>query len=230
MGVATFVLIHGAGDVGWFWHLVVDELRARGHEAIAPDLPCDDDSASLNDYADAVVRAVGDRQELVVVGHSYGCFTAPLVADRLPVGVLVLVAGMIPVPGESPADWWTNTGYGEAVRKQAELDGGRTGNSDPFVSYYNGVPRALAEEALRKERRESSTAYSSPWPLRAWPDVPTKFLLCEDDQFFPADFFRRLVPERLGIVLDEIPGGHCVALSHPHELADRLEAYAAERE
>ncbi|WP_253787469.1 alpha/beta fold hydrolase [Nocardia amikacinitolerans] len=112
--MATFVLIHGAGDVGWFWHLVVDELRARGHEAIAPDLPCDDDSASLNDYADAVVRAVGDRRELVVVAHSYGCFSAPLVADQLPVGVLVLVAGMIPAPGESPADWWTNTGYGEA--------------------------------------------------------------------------------------------------------------------
>jgi len=27
--VATFVLIHGAGDVGWYWHLVEAELRAR---------------------------------------------------------------------------------------------------------------------------------------------------------------------------------------------------------
>ncbi|TQM33580.1 alpha/beta hydrolase [Nocardia bhagyanarayanae] len=216
--MTTFVLIHGAGDVGWYWHLVEAELRARGHETVAPDLPCDDDSADLNDYADTVVRAVGDRQDLVVVGHSFGGFTAPLVADRLPVGVLVLVAGMIPSPGESPADWWTNTGYGEAVRKQAELDGGRTGNADPFVSYYNGVPRALAEEASSKERGDSSTAYGSPWPLNKWPEVPTKFLLCKNDQFFPADFFRRLVPERLGIVPDEIPGGHCVALSHPHEL------------
>ena len=43
--MATFALIHGAGDVGWYWHLVVAELRRRGHQAVAPDLPCDDDSA-----------------------------------------------------------------------------------------------------------------------------------------------------------------------------------------
>ncbi|WP_433332258.1 alpha/beta fold hydrolase [Spirillospora sp. CA-294931] len=227
MEVANFALIHGGGDVGWYWHLVAADLRSRGHDVVAPDLPCDDDSATLDDYADTVVKAVGDRRDLVVVGQSYGGFTAPLVAARLPVDVLVLVAAMIPSPGESAADWWTNTGYGEAVRKQAALDGGRTGNADVLVSYYNGVPRALAEEALSKERDESSTAYGSPWPLSAWPDVPTKYVLCEDDLFFPADFLRRLVPERLGIVPDEIPGCHCVALSHPKELTDVLVSYTA---
>jgi len=40
----TFVLIHGAGDVGWYWHLVEAELRARGHDVVAHDLPGDDDS------------------------------------------------------------------------------------------------------------------------------------------------------------------------------------------
>ena len=45
--MATYVLIHGAGDVGWYWHLVETELRARGHDTLAPDLPCDDDSAGL---------------------------------------------------------------------------------------------------------------------------------------------------------------------------------------
>jgi hypothetical protein len=32
--VATFVLIHGAGDVGWYWHLVEAELQARGHRTV----------------------------------------------------------------------------------------------------------------------------------------------------------------------------------------------------
>ena len=58
--MSTFVLIHGAGDVGWYWHLVEAELRRRGHDTVAPDLP-GDDSAGLNEYADAVVEAVGDR-------------------------------------------------------------------------------------------------------------------------------------------------------------------------
>lgn len=82
--MATFVLIHGGGDVGWSWHLVERELQARRHRTVAPDLPCDDNTATLLDYADAVVDAIDDRRELIVVGHSYGGFTAPLVADRVP--------------------------------------------------------------------------------------------------------------------------------------------------
>ena len=146
--MATFVLIHGGGDVGWHWHLLQRELRARGHDSVAPDLPCDDDDATLVDYADTVIEAVGDQRNLVVVGHSYGAFTAPVVADRLRAEALVLLAGMIPFPGEAPADWWSNTSHEQAVRDQAKLDGGKTGNPDPMVSYYHDVPRALAEEAL----------------------------------------------------------------------------------
>jgi hypothetical protein len=59
--MATFALIHGAGDVGWYWHLVERELRRHAHDVVAPELPCDDDAASLDDYADAVVDAIGGR-------------------------------------------------------------------------------------------------------------------------------------------------------------------------
>jgi pimeloyl-ACP methyl ester carboxylesterase len=225
--MSTFVLIHGGGDVGWSWHLVEAALRERGHDVLAPDLPGDDESHTLSDYADAVVDAVGDRKDLVVVGHSFGAFTASLVAERLPVDVLVLLAGMIPAPGESPDDWWANTGYSSAVAEQAERDGGLTGNEDPFVSFYHDVPRELATEAMSRERAHpSSTASANPWPLDAWPDVPTKFVLCTEDRFFPPDFYRKLAADRLGIVPDEIQGSHCVALSRPKELADLLERYS----
>jgi len=226
--MSTFVLIHGAGDVGWYWHLVEAELRTWGHDVVAPDLPGDDDSLELTDYAETVIETVGSRTDLVVVAQSYGGFTAPLVADRLPTDVLVLVAGMIPAPGEAPDDWWRNTGYPDAVQQQASRDGGKTGNEDPYVSFYHDVPRELAEEAMRKERAHPSAASGrSPWPLDAWPNVTTKFVLCTEDRFFPPDFMRRLVAERLGIVPDEIAAGHCVALSRPEELAAILDGYAA---
>src|SRR5919204_6190034 len=115
LAMATFALIHGAGDVGWYWHLIERELRERGHDVVAPDLPCDDDSANLWDYADTVAKAVGDRRELAVVAQSAGAFTAPLVCTRVPVEILVLVAGLVTKPGEAPGEWWTNTGY-EPVR------------------------------------------------------------------------------------------------------------------
>jgi pimeloyl-ACP methyl ester carboxylesterase len=225
--MSTFVLIHGAGDGGWYWHLVEAELRARGHDVVAPDLPAGDDSAGLGEYADAVVEAVGDRKDLVVVGQSFGGFTATLVADRLPAEALVLVAAMIPSPGEAPGDWWENAGYRDAVREQAARDGGLTGNDDPYVSFFHDVPRELAEEALRRERAHpTEAAMAAPWTLEEWPKVPTRFVLCTEDRFFPPDFLRRLAAERLKITPDEIRSGHCVALSRPKELAGLLEGYA----
>jgi pimeloyl-ACP methyl ester carboxylesterase len=217
--MSTFVLIHGAGDVGWYWHLVEAELRRRGHDAVAPDLPCDDDAAGLPEYADAVVEAIGDRTDLVVVAQSLGGFTAPLVCDRVPVKLLILVAPMIPAPKEAPADYWANTRYGEVVQERYD---------DDIALFYQDVPPELTSEALRRSRKQSETRLAEPSPLAAWPDVPTRVLLCRDDRLFPAAFVRRVARERLGIAPDEIDGGHTPALSRPKELAERLEAYAAQ--
>ena len=212
--MATFVLIHGAADSSWYWHLVEPELRRREHDVVAVDLPCEDEDAGLAEYTDAVVGAVGDRTALVVVAQSFGGFTAPLVCSHRPVALLVLLAGLIPSPGEKAEDWWANTGYDAAGVPQ-----------DPIELFFHDVPPELAAEAMRRERKQAATPGREPWPLEAWPDVPTRYLLCRDDRLLQAEFVRRVVRERLGIVPDEIDGGHCVALSRPRELAARLEAY-----
>ena len=214
--MATYVFIHGAGDVGWYWHLVEADLRARGHDAVAPDLPCEDDSAGLPEYADVVIEAIGERTDLVVVAQSFGGFTAPLVCDRVVVDLLVLVAPMIPAPGEAPADYWTNTRYTDEARESSD---------DEIALFYQDVPAELAAEALQRGRGQSEARMHEPSPLKAWPDVPTRVLLCRDDRVFPAPFLRRVAQERLGITPDEIDGGHTPALSRPQELADLLEAY-----
>jgi pimeloyl-ACP methyl ester carboxylesterase len=214
--MATFVFIHGAGDVGWYWHLVEAELRARGHDTVAPDLPCEDDAAGLPEYADAVVDSIGDLTDLVVAAQSLGGFTAPLVCDRIPVDLLVLIAPMIPVPGEAPADYWTNTRYEDEARESFD---------DEIALFYQDVPPDLASAALKRGRVQSEARMQEPCPMQVWPDVPTRVLLCRDDRLFPAAFLRRVAQQRLGITPDEIDGGHTPALSRPKELADRLEAY-----
>ena len=218
--MAAFALIHGAGDVGWYWHLVEQELRLRGHESVAPDLPCDDDSAGLPEYASTVVEAIGDRDDVVVVAQSFGGFTAPLVADLVPACALVLVAGMIPAPGEAPDDWVANTGFDRVMRERAQ----ERAQQDVF---YHDVPRDLADQARSKARVQSATPGHNPWPLSAWPDVPTRFVLCAEDRFFPSGFMGRVVADRLGITPDTIASGHCAALSRPEELAGMLAGYAA---
>ncbi len=215
MTTATYVFIHGAGDVGWYWNLLETELRGRGHDTVAPDLPIEDDSAGLTDYADVVIDAVGERANLIVVAQSFGGYVAPIVCDRLPARLLVLVAGMVPVPGETAEEMFANTAW-----KQAELD-----DSGPLAVFYHDVPPELAAEAMSRGRAQSGTPGREPWPLKAWPDVPTRFLLCRDDRLFPASWLRRVVIDRLGITPDEIEGGHRPALSRPRELADCLEAY-----
>jgi hypothetical protein len=145
---------------------------------------------------------------------------------------MVLVAAMVPSPGESAGEWWDNTGQPQARREQAERDGRPTdGDFDEVAEFLHDLPPDVLAEALaRPPRQQSGTPFAKPWPLVAWPDVPTKFLLCRHDRFFPADFQRRVVRERLGIVPDEMDGGHLPALHSPKELVERLEAYRTDHE
>jgi pimeloyl-ACP methyl ester carboxylesterase len=213
---STYALIHGAGESAWSWHLVAGELQERGQEATAVDLPSDDESAGLWDYADAVVDAVGHEcGELVVVANSLGGFTAPLVCARVPVRLLVLVAGMVPAPGETFGEWWTNTGYEQAPDTPDDED----------AIFYHDVPPELVAAAKAHGRDQADTPLGEPWPLDAWPDVPTRYLLCRDDRVFPAPWVRGMVRARLGFEPDEMDGGHCAYLSRPGELADRLLAW-----
>jgi len=211
--VATYVLIHGAGGDSWYWHLVASQLRSLGHGVVAVDLPCDDDGAGLAEYADRVVEAAGPGREAIVVAQSLGGFTAPLVCDRLDVSLIVLVAAMVPRAGESPGEWWANTGH---VFPDP---------FDPAEVFAHDLPAELAAELPAHLRPQSGTPFEKPWPLDSWPDVPTRFLLCRDDRFFPAPFQRRVVRERLGITPDEMDGGHLPALARPDELVGWLEHY-----
>ena len=214
--MATYVLIHGAGSDSWYWHLVVPKLQALGHDTVAVDLPCDDDAAGLQEYVETVVDAIGDRTEGILVAQSLAGFTAPLVCERVAVKLMVLVAAMVPRPGESAGEWWGNTGH-EFPEP-----------FDPAVVFTHDLTPELAAASGEHVREQSQTPFAEPWPLDRWPAVPTRFLLCRDDRFFPAEFQRRVVRERLGIEPDEMGGGHLPALARPQELVDRLERYRTE--
>jgi pimeloyl-ACP methyl ester carboxylesterase len=222
---STFVLVPGAGGRAWYWHRLAAELERRGHEAVAVDLPAGDESAGLAAYADAVVAAIGDRAPVVLVAQSMGGFTAPLVCRRVPVQLLVLVNAMVPRPGETGGDWWSATGQAEAMTEHAALHGLTDDPEDPTAAFFHDVPAEVAAAAQAQPFAQSERPFADPWPLRGWPEVPTRVVAGRDDRFFPAAFQRRVAAERLGLPVDEVPGGHLVALSRPVELADRLEGY-----
>lgn len=228
--MATFALIPGAGGDPWEWHRLLPELEARGHEAIAVRLPAEDDTAGWSQYADAVVDAIGDRSDVIVVAASMGGFTAPIVCTRRTVDLLVLVNAMIAVPGETFNAWGSDTDSGTARREYHASVGLTPADAeDDAVIYYHDLPAELREEAQERTwQGQSMTPLDEPWPLSAWPDVPTRVLAGRHDRMFPLEFQRRIARERLGVEADEIDGGHMLAMSNPGGLADRLEAYRLE--
>jgi pimeloyl-ACP methyl ester carboxylesterase len=234
MASVTFILIPGAGGSAWYWHLVAPKLAQCGHEAVPVALPAADDRAGLQEYADCVVRAIGNREprSVVLVAQSLAGFVAPLVTRQLPVASLVLVNAMIPKAGERPGEWWASTRQAEAKREQNRLDG-RPADApfDPLFEFFHDVPQPVIDAAWAQgEPRQSDTVFGSPCTFETWPKVPTHVLIARDDRFFPAEFQRRVARERLGIQGDEMPGGHLVALSQPDELTRRLVTYAARQQ
>jgi pimeloyl-ACP methyl ester carboxylesterase len=229
MSETTFALIPGAGGSAWYWHRLEPELRRHRHDVVAVELPAADDAAGLREYADAVVKAVGPRDNLVLVAQSMAGFTAPLACARLAVRHLVLLNAMIPLPGETPGEWWTATGHGAAKRAN-DIREGRPADADfdPLVEFFHDVPRQVVDEAFAQAPpRQSDTPFGSACDFESWPAVPTTVLAGRDDRFFPLEFQRRVAAERLGMVAEALAGGHLIALSRPVELAERLMQIAA---
>jgi pimeloyl-ACP methyl ester carboxylesterase len=210
--------------MGWYWHLVEAELRQRGYDAFAVDLPAADGTKGLPAYADAVVAAIGDRSPITIVAQSLGAFTAPLVWQRVPTRQVVFLNAMIPSPGETAGAWWDNVGW-EQARTDAAVRNGYATEFDLETYFLHDIPDELKAVMYENEAPQSNGPFGDVCAFDDWPDVPIHAVAGRDDRFFPLDLQQRIASERLGIEPDIVPGGHLVALSHPKELSELLASY-----
>ncbi|HVD55079.1 MAG TPA: alpha/beta hydrolase [Propionibacteriaceae bacterium] len=219
----SFVLVPGAGGNAGYWQLVEPLIQQAGFGGVGVSLP-NWPGATFADHADAIVAAAGTATEITLVAQSMGAFSAPLTCNRLPVAELVLLNAMIPAPGETAAEWWGNTGQAEALRAN-DLREGR----DPDAGFdaqthflHDLTPDVLAALTQSGDEEPVESLFETPFPLDQWPDVPTSVLAGHDDRFFPIEFQRRVAKDRLGLEVEELPGGHLLALSQPEALVARL--------
>lgn len=223
--MATFVLIPGAGGAAEvYWREAAAELRARGHEAIPVEIAGDDPSLGLPEYAALVDDAIGQRTAVVLVAHSLGGFTVPMVGKRGAVSRIVLLNAMIPLPGETPGQWFEATGSGDARRAANEV-AGRSNEFDLDEVFLHDLPDAARAEMAAGDREPAGTPFHQPCTFERWPPVPLHVLVGADDRMFPARFQVELARERLGVEADVVPGGHLAAKSRPVEVAERLVSY-----
>jgi pimeloyl-ACP methyl ester carboxylesterase len=219
----TFVLVPGAGGNAGFWQLVEPLLQRAGYHSVAVTLP-NWSGATFSDHVDAIVAAAGAPDEVTLVAQSMGAFAAPLTCDRLPVAELVLLNAMIPAPGETAGEWWGNTGQAEAMRSN-DLQDGRDPDAgfDAQTYFLHDLPPDVLELLMSSgEAEPADSLFETRFPLARWPNAPTRVLAGRDDRFFPYEFQRRIARDRLGLEVEQLPGGHLLALSQPEALAARL--------
>jgi hypothetical protein len=64
---------------------------------------------------------------------------------------------------------------------------------------------------------------SDPCSLDDYPELPTHYVVCDEDRLINPVWSRQFARERLGANLIELPGSHSPFLSRPRRLATVLE-------
>ena len=229
--MTTFALVPGAWHGAWCFAALAAELERRGHGAVAIDLPGEDTSADASAYARVVVDALRDAaDDVVLVGHSLGGLTIPVVAALRPVRRLVFVCGLLPRPGRSFADRpaeGPDVFVPEYAGGIARDELGRSYWTDPDEAVrvlYGDCRRKDALAAVARLRPQAQAPSTEPCPLERWPEVESVYVLCTEDRIVAPEWSRRAARERLGVEPVELPGSHSPFLSRPAELADALGA------
>lgn len=229
----TFALVHGAWHGAWCWERLVPELERRDHLAIAVDLPCEDVEAGVSVYRNEVVQALdGIRDDLVLVGHSMGGLTIPLVAAARPVRALVFLCALIPQPGSSLVDQLAEDpdvfapGFGDALVRDELGRSSWSSHEEAVAAMYPDCEAELQRWAVSRLRPQARAPSVEPCPLLAWPDVPCAYVLGRGDAAVAPAWSRQAARERLGVEAIELDGDHSPFLSRPAELAAALCAAA----
>lgn len=227
--MTTFALLHGGQHGGWCWDLLVPELEARGHRAVAPDMPIEDPEAGAREWARSIADALGDDDDVVAVAHSMGGMALPVLAATRPVRRMVFLGAVVPVPGLSFLEYLATPEGAQAVtmpmgpdQEPDELGRGACSWATARTYFYPDVPEDRARWAWEHLRSNALTVFVEQCPLDAWPDVPATTLVLTEDAAVSPDWQRLVSRGRLGSDLVELPGSHSPFLTRPAELADAL--------
>jgi pimeloyl-ACP methyl ester carboxylesterase len=222
---STFIFVHGGFGSPAELAPTVPYLEAKGHRVVNVDLPSERADATLDDYASAVVYAmVGTSGPRILVAHSAGGATIPLVAARVAVDRLVFAAAIVPRPGES---------IYEAIGPETQAaimsvsvdngDGTRSFDFDLLASLVPADRRDAYLAFLRAtQRNQGIQAIYQPWPGTGIPDVPRSYILCTEDQIINPER-QRVFAASLNVTPIEIASEHSIFAAKPKELASILD-------
>lgn len=231
--MSTFVIVPGAWDAPAAMESVIEPLGVGGHDVIVVDLPCGRADATLEEYADAVRAALPeDLTQAVLVGYSFGGFTASRVAVDHPEVPLVYVAAWIPRDGCSVLDLFVGDDPFEAGEEVgiASFEGLVLGAGPGLCALNVDVPVAAADPVERETVRNYLERTQRPQGIAAlrekWRgDLPASlrriYILTTDDTRVPP-LAQRVMAATVGAAVVEIAADHGVFRDQPALLAELL--------
>jgi pimeloyl-ACP methyl ester carboxylesterase len=228
--VGTVVLVHGACHGPWCWDALTPLLTERGHDVVAPEMPCDNPDAGLPQYVDVVLNAIGSAEDVTLVGHSLGGLTIPAVASRRPVRNLVFLAGIVGMPGKALADLADVDADRDAPLEEGDIEPQANGT---FIFSEQCARRALyhdcapdVTDAAIRQLRPQRSLWTEVNPDASWPDTQFASIVCTSDRIVEPAWSARVARERLGVEPSMFESGHSPMLSHPEQLAAVLDEIA----
>src|ERR1700682_3027040 len=226
-----FALVHGAYHGAWCWDRLRKELERGGHTTSAVDLPCEDPQAGAERYAELVVDQIPRGTQPVVVGHSLGGLTIPIVASTSPTLMTVYLCALVPVPGLSFDAQNASIGSGSHPSEPAvgHPDGSASWSERVAIEvFYHDCDPQIAADAAGRLRKQHWRVTQEVTPLREWPGVNSAYILCSQDRMVSSDYSRRVSRDLLGVEPAEMSCGHSPFLARPRELAALLERVSSE--
>lgn len=216
-GDATVVLAHGAWADGSSWARVIAALEAEGIKTQAAPLPL----TSLADDVAALNRSL-DRTEgpIVLAGHAYAGAVIAL-ARPARVRALVYVAALAPDEGEKVADVFYRLPPHPQAPKLAPDDNGLIWlPEDAFAAAF--AQNATAEDhavLAAVQRPISLNCITVPAGHPLWKDVPSWFLVAEQDRMIVPDT-QRFMAERMKASIRTLTVDHTPSVTAPAAVAD----------
>ncbi len=224
----TFALIHGGQQGPWIFDRTIDALAQRGHRAVALEMPANNPEAGALEYARVIAEGLADTQgDVILVGHSMAGLTIPLVPFLRPIRQLVFLCGAYPEIGRShfevkQAEAGESVGDGPSAAWKTPGEFHMLEREVAREYFFHDSPPDLQEWALDRLRLQARKPMREVSPLVEWPNVPRSFIVATEDRCITLDSQLRTINRLFDEQPVQIPGGHCVQLSHPDAVAEVL--------
>jgi len=218
----TIVLVHGAFAESASWDGMIDPLTAEGNRVVAAANPLRGLAADAAAVSDLVRTIEGP---VVLVAHSYGgAVISNVDADAGEIAGLVYVNGFAPDAGENCfqlAAMFPGSMLGEETARPVPRSDGTTDlyiTPDSFHDIFcQDIPApqaALLAKTQRPATQEALVEPSGEHPL--WKDVPSWFLIGEEDRIIPADLQRHMADRARAQRTVAVEGAsHAILVSRP---------------